>query len=541
MDQSTIEHPAEAGGDLGAITYPLPEGIIVERDVRVKMRDGIHLAATVCRPAREGRFPVVMCITAYGKDFGPAEYSTLPRLKAAGMQVGTMRISDVTTWEGPDPGFWVPEGYVVIVANARGFYDSEGVAEIWSQRDATDYADLIDWAGVQPWSNGAVGLHGVSYLAINQWMVASRTKPTHLKAIVPWEGASDNLRDTVRHGGIPETRFVHAWLEGSLVRGAGADIVERGLALLQWTMENPFPLEDIDVPALICASWSDHGLHSRGSMEGFLRISSDQKWLYTHNGKKWEVYYSPEALEWQKAFLDHFLKGEDNGFEKRPRIRLEVARTKDDVEVRSENSWPLDSTEFTPRYLDLEQGRLVPEAPSTTQTTTYDATAKQTVDFDLTFEGRTEVTGPMVLKLWVAAKDTDDLDLFVAIRKLDSEGREVDFCGKDGHHHGVVALGWLRVSQRHLDPERSTPWRPFLSHDRSEKLQPGEIVPVEIEILPSGTLFEAGETLRLSISGRDIHEHPGFGHDDTVNTGRHELHAGGEYPSHLILPLIPSE
>lgn len=536
MQQSTPEHPASAECDLGAVTYPLPDGVIVERDVRVKMRDGVHLAATVYRPDREGRFPVVMCVTAYGKDFGPDEYSTLSKIKASGNAVGTMHISDVTTWEGPDPGFWVPNGYVAVVANARGYYDSEGQYGVYSEKDPEDYADLIEWAGVQVWSSGSVGLNGVSYLAITQWMCASQTKPSHLKAIVPWEGATDLLRDVMEPGGIPETRFLEGYYAGSLARGAGSDIVTHGPAMFERAARNPFPLENVDVPALICASWSDHGLHSRGSVEGFMRISTRQKWLYTHGGNKWEVYYSPEALEWQKSFFDHFLKGQDNGFEQRPHIRLEVRRNSKDFEVRSEGSWPVDRTQFTRRYLDLERGSLSPEAPHEQQSRTYDAEHKQTVELKLSFDRRTEVTGPMVLKLWVSALDADDLDLFVAIRKIDGEGREVHFCGKDGYREGVVALGWLRVSQRHQDPERSKPWRPYLSHDRTEKVQPGEVVPVEIEILPSSTLFDAGESMRLVISGRDIVEFSRFGHDDTVNQGRHELHAGGVHPSYILIP-----
>ena len=406
-----------------------------------------------------------------------------------------------------------------------------------SKKDPEDYADLIEWAGVQPWSNGAVGLNGVSYLAISQWMCASLTKPPHLKAIVPWEGASDLQRDVVAHGGIPETRFLTGYYPGSLARGAGDRIVEQGPKMMADAARRPYPLETIDVPALICASWSDQGLHARGSVEGFTRISSSKKWMYTHGGNKWERYYSADALEWQKAFFDRFLKGEDNGFEERPRVRLEVRKTKHEYEVRGETSWPLTRTTFSPLYLNLEQRRLTPEPPPEAQSRTYDAETKATVEFDLTFDRPTEVTGPMVLKLWVAATDADDLDLFVAIRKLDAEGREIHFLAKDGYREGMVALGWLRASQRHLDPARSKPWRPFLSHDRSEKVKPGEIVPVEIEILPSSTLFEAGEMLRLILSGRDIMEFARFGHDETVNKGRHQLHAGPSHPSHLVVPV----
>ena len=88
------------------------------------------------------------------------------------------------------------------------------------------------------------------------------------------------------------------------------------------TGAKPLPAREYRRARTDLCSWSDHGLHSRGSFEGFTRISSSHKWLDTHGRNKWEAYYSPEALEWQKAFFDHFLKGEDNGFDKRPRIKI---------------------------------------------------------------------------------------------------------------------------------------------------------------------------------------------------------------------------
>jgi predicted acyl esterase len=93
-----------------------------------------------------------------------------------------------------------------------------------------------------------------------------------------------------------------------------------------WEAKRP-GLERIEVPALVCASWSDHGLHTRGSLEGFERIASAQKWLYTHGGRKWERFYASEMREVQRRFFDHFLKGEPNGWETTPRVRLAVRRS----------------------------------------------------------------------------------------------------------------------------------------------------------------------------------------------------------------------
>ncbi len=110
------------------------------------------------------------------------------------------------------------------------------------------------------------------------------------------------------------------------------------------------------------------------------------------------------------------------------------------------------------------------------------------------------------------------------------------------YEDGPVALGWIRASHRELDSSRSRPWQPVLAHRRALPLAAGEIVPLEIEILPSGTLFRPGETLRLVVQGQDVHRYPRplvqALHDDTVNRGPHVIHAGGPYDSHLLLPVL---
>jgi predicted acyl esterase len=106
-----------------------------------------------------------------------------------------------------------------------------------------------------------------------------------------------------------------------------------------------------------------------------------------------------------------------------------------------------------------------------------------------------------------------------------------------------VALGWLRASHRELDPARSTEYQPVLAHRREQKLKDGEIVPLDIEIWPSGTRFEAGERLRLIIQGRDVKDYAKprvhARHEETVNRGRHRIHTGGGHASHLLVPVVP--
>jgi predicted acyl esterase len=165
---------------------------------------------------------------------------------------------------------------------------------------------------------------------------------------------------------------------------------------------------------------------------------------------------------------------------------------------------------------------------------------KDRASFSLRFDKTTEVTGGMCLKLWVSTSEGDDLDLFVVIQKFDSRGREVFFSGYNGFERDAAAKGWLRVSHLELDQTLSTPPRPWHSHTRIQKLRPGEIVPVEVEIWPSSTLFEAGSTLQLAILGHDAAKYPAFRHQNLVNRGLHTILTGGQYDSHLVIPVNQS-
>ena len=522
----------------------------IDRDAGIVLRDGTRLSANVFRPKAEGLYPVIMAFTAYHKDETPLQYPDYLRLNAkAEYDSGTIRVSAWTPWEAPDPAYWVAQGYAVVIVDSRGYGLSEGTAGVLSIQDRYDFHDAITWAGTQSWSTGHVGLTGVSYLAIAQW-IAAADAPEHLKAIMPWEGQSDNFREVLFHGGVPETAFTNFWL--TRVRSKANKTSLPPHRIMRFAGTRPMlmkrvsgraapsgiSLQDITVPALICASWSDHGMHTRGSFEGFKQISSAQKWVYTHGQPKWDVYYSDEAKAVQSAFFDHFLKGEENGFGATPPVRLEVRETLSDYAVRYENSWPLLSTVAKPFYLS-SNGMLKDTPASEASSKSYDARTGAAA-FRKTFVEDTELTGNMKLKLWVEAESAKDMDLFVAIKKYDAQGNEVTFYGKAGYAKTPVALGWLRVSQRERDPERSTPLQPFLKHERRLKLSQGDVVPVEIEILPSSTLFRAGETLEVAIQGHDHFKHHALAHEKTVNQGRHVIHFGGDYDSHLLLPVIPS-
>ena len=130
---------------------------------------------------------------------------------------------------------------------------------------------------------------------------------------------------------------------------------------------------------------------------------------------------------------------------------------------------------------------------------------------------------------------------FDGVKKFDRRGHEVFMADYNHLENGQVATGWLRVSHRELDEEKSAPYQPWLKHERRLMLKAGEIVPVEIEILPSSTLFRAGESLALVVQGSEIIPTGyRYQHKETVNKGLHTIYTGGRYDSHLLVPVIPS-
>jgi predicted acyl esterase len=532
--------------------------MVFEKDVPVTVRDGSVLYVNVFRPPQEGRFPVVVSFDIYGKD----SIHVAAAMPAGGpYTLGQYNASLYAAWEAPDPGFWVPNGYVVVKAAARGTSGSRGRISPMSEMETEDFYDVIEWCGTQAWSSGSVVTNGVSYLAMTQWRVG-QLNPPHLKAMIPWEGVSDLYREWAFHGGIPETSFCPFLDALSKKTWPGTEVDE----LSAGQKAHPFlddywrarhgNLADIRVPVLVCASWSTQGLHNRGTIEGFRQASSPHKWLEIHGRKEWETYFHREALERQLRFCDYFLKGVENDWLDVPRVRYERRERFYDGVTKFAESWPLPDTRYQPLHLDAGTGTMQPSAPRQAASAIYDSTAPNTAAGSAVFTHRfaqdTELTGYMKLKLWVATDEGDDMDIFVGLKKFDRRGREIYFPDFNHTENGRVARGWLRASHRERDEARSTPYQPWLKHERALKLKPGEIVPVEIEIWPTSVFFKAGESLELTVQGGEFvnamasnplpakHGRISTGHAQTINRGRHVIHTGGSYDSHLLVPVIPA-
>ncbi|MCX6010337.1 MAG: CocE/NonD family hydrolase [Chloroflexi bacterium] len=521
--------------------------MIIEYDVAVPMRDGVKIYVDVFRPEAEGKYPPLICWGPYGKH-GLIKYEDM----------GNCDLKDVdfnrhTKFEAADPVYWCRRGYIIINADQRGSWNSKGDLTFMSPQEVEDCYDLIEWAGTQSWSNGKVGMLGVSYLAWTQWKVAA-AHPPHLAAINPWEGVSDFYRELAYHGGIPETKFVPMvygfWCFSNTRVEDFVEMAKRHPLFDDYWASKNADLSKIMVPAFVVASWTDHGLHTRGTLEGFKKIASKDKWLIVHGRKKWWHFYQPENVEKQRQFFNRFLKGIDNHVKEWPKVTLEIREKYYVGKLRTENEWPLLRTQYTKLFLNASDGKMSKSPVKKEAQVRYnvnDITNKtQNAKFQFKFDEKTELTGYMKLKLWVQADGSDDMDLFVAIEKFDRAGYRVPFAHYANHDDGPVALGWLRVSHRELDEEKSTPYQPVHKHTREIKLKPGEIVPVEIEIWPSSTLFERGEKLQVVVQGSDIYfyypeEYITAGHTQTVNKGEHVIYTGGKYDSHLLVPVIPAD
>jgi len=495
------------------------------------------------------------------------------------------------SWEVVDPEKWVPHDYACVRVDSRGCGCSPGFVDHFSPRETKDFYDCIEWAAEQPWSNGKVGLNGISYYASNQWHVAS-LEPPHLAAMCVWEGAADWYRDMTHHGGIVCT-FWENWYDmqvktvqygagergkrsrvhGELVCGphtlSEEELRKKRSALGEGIRAHP--LDDayhrarspvwskIKTPFLSAANWGGQGLHPRGNFEGFVRAASKDKWLEAHGIEHWTHFYTDYGRKLQLRFFDHFLHGKDNGFDRHPRVLLQVRHIDKFVE-RDENEWPLERTKWTKLYLHARSGMLERKAPAGKAVVQFEALGNGATFLTEPLTQDTEITGPSAVKLFVSSS-TEDADLFVVLRVFKGDLSEVVFQGAIDPHT-PVGQGWLRASHRRLDKRLSTPYRPYHTHDRIELLAQNQVVELDIEIWPTSVVVPAGHRIGLTIRGKDyVHAGPSGGklsnfkneltgcgpflHDDPrdrpldIFGGVTSLHFGAGRRPYLLLPIIP--
>jgi predicted acyl esterase len=524
---------------------PAPADLRKDHDVAVPMRDGVLLRINLYRPAGDGPFPVILCAHPYGKDALPTHTRRGWRVNAQFRimhQPEPVTISSETSWEAPDPVRWTALGYAVINADLRGAGHSDGVGSLLDDAEAQDVYDLIEWAGTQSWSTGQVGMLGVSYLALSQYKAAALSPP-HLSAICPWEGFTDLYRDFMVPGGVEERGFSRIWT--TLTRRAArlrVDLArERRRHPLRdaWWQSLTPDLAAISVPMLVCASFSDGNLHSVGSMRAFEQVGSREKHVYTHRGPKWATFYGEEAFRTQAAFFDRHLRGAD--VPPLPRVRLEVRESRRAVvAVREEDSWPPGGTRWQ-RLLLSDRGALVAGSRAPHGGAASFRLRGPGLSFEYAVHEDIEIVGPMAAVLWIGLAGAMDAALTAAVEKW-SGTTWVPFEGSYGFGRDRVATGRQRVSLRALDDAASTPGRPVHSFTRAEPLREFDVVPVEIALGNSATLFRRGDRIRLLIAGRDLDAHnPVTGHFPAryaaSRAGTCTVHWSAGHPSHLLVPV----
>ena len=554
------------------MSQPKDHGMIVEKDVKIPLRDGGYLYADIFRPDTTEKFPAIANITVYNKDKLWIPPSDLEE-----------EANPYMNWEAANPMWWVPRGYVCVRIDSRGTGKSPGRCEPSSYQESIDFYDCIEWLAKQDWCSGNLGTLGISYHAACQWRLANLNPPS-LKAIIPWEGRADQYRDQAYHGGIFSMGFLGNWINQHMARhllgrtrkynpdSFCPDMLWQYLSHdldSEWWRMCSARWDQIKVPVYTVGNWGGWGLHLRGNTEAYLCAVSKHKKLRIHTGDHFRPFHSNEGKLDQLRFFDYWLKGMQNGIMDEPPIKLEIRTggSKKPYAFRYENEWPLARTQWTKMYFSIEkerspdeshsEGHLVPHEVTTARKISYSGSnpnkagvgsgssapgiGRSGVSFVTDPMAQdTEITGPLMANLWVSST-AEDMDIMVTLRNIDPDGNEVFELGQQGQPV-VLTKGWLRASHRKLDSQKSLPYRPYHAHNERLWLEPNVPVECQIEIISTCIVLKKGHQLRVDIHAQDSAGSGNFTHfhADYNEEATHTFYAGGVMNSYILLPIIPS-
>jgi uncharacterized protein len=537
--------------------------------VKIPMRDGVGLAANLFRPAGATKVPTILIRTPYNK--------------GAGL--------------GPGYRQFLNNGYAVVVQDVRGRYESEGVFNSHDQ-EGPDGDDTVNWIASQGWSDGQVGMVGGSYLGIVQWKLALRNNP-HLKAIFPIVSGNDDYRDRFySRGGAMKVGNRLSWMASNLkaswfvpdfsryVRSLPlrlADVAATGQIsklYYQPVVEHPTydeywkarsvreHLEDMKIPVFSIGGWYDNFVD--GDLESFSELRKAGKAAYAaigpwpHNmsspfeGVSFGADSSFPVSSFQLAWFDHWMKG---GQQRKafpgPRLRIFVMGKN---KWRDENEWPLKRAESKAFYLSSKKGAngLTGDGILGTR---IEPSGKEGFEFDpqnpvathggaVCCDPKIFPWGPMDQRQVEARRDvlvysTEPLKKEVEVTgpirliiNVSSTALDTDFTAKlvdvfpDGTARNLCD-GMIRMRYRQ-------------SLSKPELMQAGKVYKLEIEVGVTSNVFGEGHRIRLEVSSSNF---PRF--DRNMNTGgslvdetvgkvaKQTVYFGKEYPSRLILPIVP--
>lgn len=516
----------------------------VEKDVYVKMRDGVRLAVDIFRPKGEGPFPVLFSISPYMKDIQhkPPHWSH--------------------AIESGATGFYVAKGYVHLIAQGRGAGISQGQWEFFGEGERTDGYDMIEWIGTQDWCNGNVGMLGDSYWSWTQYHAAI-AQPPHLKCICQFDGCSDLYRDFFYQGGIFNHQFVGNWAQNITGQAVWPGPVEGKLPPINLHYEvaiRPYDgdwyqdrsawtkLDRIKVPSMhLCPQGGAN--HFRGQLWAWPRIDAPKKLMVVPPTGFWSHvrFLTNPALNRQMLkWFDYWLKGIDNGIMDEPPIAIFDSATR---QWRYESEYPFKRTEWTDFYLrengttpatQAPYGVIDSEPPTGEEAPDVYSMPEsyaeliegEPVAAYLTkpLEKDLRVGGPLSVTLHAASSQIDTA-WYVYLAEIPPEGAP-----------RPLSRGLLRASFRAVDPDRSGPGQPFHPFDDQELIEPGTVYSYEIEMRPVFRTIRKGHRLELRVASEDIAYNNFQRHIDVQILPwpvKNEIHHSRAHPSRISLPIVP--
>ncbi|SNX87812.1 related to acyl esterases [Melanopsichium pennsylvanicum] len=573
-----------AGWKLNDTARALDQDLVFEKNVPVKLRDGVTILVDIFRPntGDEQKVPALLVWSPYGKT--GRGFSTMSALAFldAGILPGTY--SGLEKFEGPDPAFWCPKGYAIINVDPRGSYDSEGVQSCVPDKQlVNDSYDTIEWLAVQPWCNGKIGSTGNSQLAMSQYWMGESQAP-HLAALAPWEGLTDDYRSVIARGGIFNMKFAgaifHLMCGRDRQRDLAAEINQPGQDGLfrEHGRDMAATPSAIKVPLYVTAAVGSV-IHMFGSILAWKKASSKDKWLRVHGGQEWWDYvqHQDELVR----FFDRYLKDIPNGWEETPKVRYQLleygpqSNPKHVPYVPAEDFPPKEMREVQ-AYLGHD-GLLSETKTDTIGSLSYDSgDAASVISFTWKPEHDVGVVGLPRIKFFTSNDTEQDFTVYIALRKLDSNGKLLfQYCWPLEDLQAVASAqgkpvpqsydevldmntskcigptGQIRASRRKVrapkagdeEDNLSLPGWPYHPHDEEQLVPPGTVVEIETGIWPANIRINKGESLRLDLTpvNQEFVDLPFMVGKPTqsANKGKQTFFFGAKYDSYLVIPTIP--
>ena len=522
---------------------PLPPGVKLDENVYVTMRDGVKIAVDVYYPEAEGRYPALLSMSPYIK-----EIQRQPPELSHSIEAGAT-------------DFFVPKGYVHIIAQIRGTGFSQGQWNLLDIEEQQDGYDLVEWIAQQPWCDGNVGMLGDSYFAMIQYLVAAQ-KPPHLKCIAPYDGLTDPYRDFCYRGGVFFSWFMGMWLVDTIFQCLWPGPVEGKLPptnlfvdLASHPDDGPYyweraawtKLDKIDVPMLSIVPQSF--IHIRGQLYAYPMIKAPKKLLvvppagaHAHESFLLNRPLNEQMLRW----YDYWLKGIDTDIMDEPQVAIFDSGTK---EWRYENEYPLARTEWTKFYLRSNPAGPVTQPPyglisvespgseepdryMTPESTSLVAAGKPVLAYATPpLSEDVRVWGPLSAILY-GSSTTLDIVWFVKLGDVDPDGKVT-----------LLTQGHLKASYREVDEARSKPGQPFHPFQNAVPPEPNTVYEFQIEVWPIFHTFKAGHKIWVQIASVDFNYqmqlHTIYTSEMLPIPAENTIFHDSAHPSHLVLPVIP--